>query len=218
MKRAFSLVLSILILSSFLLSGCGASSSEVILQTEEKEISGGMKALMKDGSEADSYSWETSENGGADFSFNTLKTISGGRVNIGGVVYYGPKQDLFDLDEEAYYTEEDWEKLETEEDYVPQVVLPGYEEIFLSDMPAENTKETTIAGISMKAASRISTSETENRTLYDYRACGTDGENLFWISISADALECTDSDAAMRQVDKLVQDWLASLKLGDVKD
>lgn len=185
----------------------------VLIETEEKTLSGDMEALMKNGTEADSYGGDTTLNGGAEFSFMTTKTISEGSVVLMGTVYYGPESDLLDVDVEAYYTDEDLEKLSEDPDYQPQVQLPSYTEFVLGGIDGAKLQEQQLAGVKVTCGSLTWSSETDNRSCYEYRACGVDGQNLLCITVSANALGCADADAALKQVDELVQGWLGSLKL-----
>lgn len=219
MRKSILQIACVLTLAAFLLAGCSSSGSsetaEPLLETEQKVLSGAMESLMKDGSEADHYSAETTMNGGGELSFVTTKPLSDGRVTILGSVFYGPESDLLDLDEEAYYTDEDWEKLAEDPDYQPVVSLPSYSEILLDGIDSAARSEQSIAGLTLTCGSKTWTDESENQTYYEYRACGADGENILSVTVSAVATDCTDADAALTQADELVHSWIASLQLSD---
>ncbi len=196
----------------------GTEINEIEMEYEGYHMHADMKNLMQGGSSTDHAEISEEVGDGAQISFVTDIANDEGSVRITGMVYVGSVEELFDLDAEGYYTEEDEAKMAEDPEYEPVPELPQAENLIGSALAAmeENTgfNDTTISGIPMKAGSGTSQFQATQNAAYVYYAYGMmDDGRILYILVNAEALGCQDNEAAIKDAQTRIENWIAELEI-----
>lgn len=150
-------------------------------------------------------------------TFTTEKPVESGALRITGTLQIASESQLLDIDETAYWTDEDWEEYSKDQNYVPQVTLPTVEEVLEMNLNAmENQlprKELQLGEITVKTGAGTSAALDGSSTVYNLFAVGDAGMYLCCINLSIEVFNCNDNQAQLDAAIAMAEEWLATVEI-----